>query len=185
VGTRERSIRSLDFQSLRPVIASPNRPPTASNWMTESLQSYAVIAVVGNRKPSGGARGTPSRRQVSHGPYDPSFEMPDEGGPNERLAGDSIPRRVTPSRVRLAVFKPAQSSLFEPRPVRALISGRASRVHRSLVIHLSQAVAPTEASVAGLRPPWSCSGLRCALEYGLEAQHLLPLLPTMVESPSS
>jgi len=44
------------------------------------------------------------------------------GGPNERLAGDSIPRRVTPSRVQLAVFKPAQSSLFEPRLVRAPIS---------------------------------------------------------------
>jgi hypothetical protein len=27
---------------------------------------------------------------------DPSFEMPAEGGPNERLTGDSIPRRVTP-----------------------------------------------------------------------------------------
>jgi hypothetical protein len=28
-------------------------------------------------------------------PYDPSFEMPAEGGPNERLTGASIPRRVT------------------------------------------------------------------------------------------
>jgi hypothetical protein len=66
------------------------------------------------------ARGTPSRRQVTYVPYDPSFEMPDEGGPNERLTGDSIPRRVTP--IQLAVSKPAQSpgrgepsdSLFVP-----------------------------------------------------------------------
>src|SRR4029453_7862384 len=44
------------------------------------------------------------------------------GGPNERPTGDSIPRRVTPSQVQLAAFKPAQSSLFEPRLVRAPIS---------------------------------------------------------------
>jgi hypothetical protein len=51
------------------------------------------------------------------------------GGPNERLTGDSIPRRVTPSRVQLAVSKPAQSSLFEPRLVAAPIS--AARYERT------------------------------------------------------
>jgi hypothetical protein len=82
----------------------------------------ARVVPIGDRKPSGRARGTPSRRQVTYVPYALSFEMPDEGGPNERLTGDSIPRRVTPSRVQLAVFKPAQSSLFERRLVRAPIS---------------------------------------------------------------
>jgi hypothetical protein len=88
-------------------------------WKRISCQTPVIV---GDRKPSGGARGTPSRRQVTYVPYALSFEMPDEGGPNERLTGDSIPRRVTPSRVQLAVFKPAQSSLFEPRLVRAPIS---------------------------------------------------------------
>jgi hypothetical protein len=63
-------------------------------WKRMSCQTPVIV---GDRKPSGGARGTPSRRQVTHVPYDPSFEMPAEGGPNERLTGDSIPRRVTPS----------------------------------------------------------------------------------------
>ena len=75
--------------------------------------------------------------QVAYVPYDPSFEMPAEGGPNERLTGDSIPRRVTPSRVQLAVFKPAQSSLFEPRLVRAPISAARYERTRPLVIHLN------------------------------------------------
>jgi hypothetical protein len=84
--------------------------------------SCQTPVIVGDRKSSGGARGTPSRRQVTHVPYDPSFEMPDEGGPNERLTGDSIPRRVTPSRVQLAVSKPAQSPPFYSRGSFALRS---------------------------------------------------------------
>ena len=68
------------------------------------------------------AAGKPSGRWVTYVPYDPSFEMPDEGGPNERLTGDSIPRRVTPSRVQLAVSKPAQSSLLQSRGSFALRS---------------------------------------------------------------
>jgi hypothetical protein len=68
----------------------------------------------------GGGKGTPS----------PSFEMPDEVGPYKRLTGDSIPRRVKPSRVRLAVSKLAQSPLLlEPRLVRAPIS--AARYERT------------------------------------------------------
>ena len=74
------------------------------------------------RKAERRARGDAQPVQVAYVPYDPSFEMPAEGGPNERLTGDSIPRRVRPSRVQLAVFKPAQSFLFEPRLVRGLIS---------------------------------------------------------------
>jgi hypothetical protein len=88
-------------------------------WQRMSCQTPVIV---GDRKPSGGARGTPSRRQVTHVPYDPSFEMPDEGGPNERLTGDSIPRRVMPSRVQLAVSKPAQSPLSYSRGSFALRS---------------------------------------------------------------
>jgi hypothetical protein len=73
--------------------------------------SCQTPVIVGDRKPSGGARGTPSRRQVAYVPFDPSFEMLAEGGPNERLTGDSIPRRVTPSPVQLAVSKPAPIGL--------------------------------------------------------------------------
>src|SRR5215217_379539 len=64
---------------------------------------------VGDRKPSGGARGMPSRRWVTYVPYDPPLEMPDEGGPNERLTGNSIPTPVKPKPSQLAVSKPAQS----------------------------------------------------------------------------
>ena len=42
-------------------------------------------------------KGTPSRRQVTYVPYDPSFEMPAWGGPNERLTGDSIPGESRPA----------------------------------------------------------------------------------------
>ena len=90
------------------------------------------------------------------------FEMPDEGGPNEGLTGDSISRRVTPSRVQLAVSKPAQSSLFEPRLVRAPIS--AARHERTdLWRSISIKRLPQRKHQSLARDPWSCSGLRCAL----------------------
>jgi hypothetical protein len=73
---------------------------------------------------------------VTYVPYDPSFEMPDEGGPNERLTGDSIPSRVTPSRVQLAISKPRSRLLLEPRLVRAPISA-APHERTDLVIHLN------------------------------------------------
>jgi hypothetical protein len=99
---------------------------------------------------------------VTYVPYDPSFEMPAEGGPNEPLTGDSIPRRVTPSRVQLAVFKPAQSSLFERRLVRAPIS--AARHERTdLWRSISIKRLPQRKHQSLARDPWSCSGLRCAL----------------------
>ena len=41
-------------------------------------------------------------------PYDPSFETPDEGGINGPPARGSIRVRVKPSRVQLAVSKPAR-----------------------------------------------------------------------------
>jgi len=80
---------------------------TPGKWM-----SCQTLVIRRDRRPSGGARGTPSWRQVTYVLYDPSFEMPDEGGPNERLTGDSVPGRVTPSQVQLAVCKLAQSCLF-------------------------------------------------------------------------
>ena len=87
------------------------------------------------------------------------------GGPNERLTGDSIPRRVTPSRVQLAVSKPAQSSLFEPRLVRAPIS--AARHERTdLWRSISIKRLPQRKHQSLARDPWSCSGLRCALNTG-------------------
>ena len=48
---------------------------------TLKRMSCQTPVIVGDRKPSGGARGTPSRRQVTYVPYDPSFEMPDGGWP--------------------------------------------------------------------------------------------------------
>jgi hypothetical protein len=63
------------------------RKPTADRdafrrYVCHTLKrmSCQTPVIVGDRKPSGGGRGTPSRRQVTHVPYDPSFEMPDEGG---------------------------------------------------------------------------------------------------------
>jgi hypothetical protein len=136
--------------------------------------SCQTPVIVGDRKPSGGARGTPCRRQVTHGPYDPSFEMPDEGGPNERLTGDSIPGRVTPSRVQLAVSKPAQSSLFEPRLVRAPIS--AARYERTRPLGDPSQLSGCPNGSISRWPPTPVELLRpqMRLEYGLEAQRLLP-----------
>ena len=46
---------------------------------TLKRMSCQTPVIVGDRKPAAG-KGTPSRRQVIYVPYDPSFEMPDEGG---------------------------------------------------------------------------------------------------------
>jgi hypothetical protein len=119
------------------------------------------------------ARGTPSRRQVTHVSYDPSFEMPDEGGPNERLTGDSIPRRVTPSRVQLAVSMPARSPLFYSRGSSALRSVPRVTSAPTFGDPSQLSACPTEALVAGLRPP-ELLRHQMRLEYGLEAQRLLP-----------
>jgi hypothetical protein len=64
---------------------------------TLKRMSCQTPVIVGDRKPSGGARGTPSRRQVTYVPYDPSFEMPDGGGPNERLTGTPSPGESRPA----------------------------------------------------------------------------------------
>ena len=108
------------------------------------------------------ARGTPTRRQVTYVPYDPSFEMPAEGGPNERLTGDSIPGESRPAEYSWPCFKPAQSSLFEPRLVRAPIS--AARHERTdLWRSISIKRLPQRKHQSLARDPWSCSSLRCAL----------------------
>jgi hypothetical protein len=122
---------------------------------------------------------------VTYVPYDPSFEMPAEGGPDERLTGDSIPRRVTTSRVQLAVFEPAQSSLFEPRLVRAPIS--AARHERTdLWRSISIKRLPQRKHQSLARDPSSLLRPQMRLEYSLEAQRLLPYLPPrMIGSPSS
>jgi hypothetical protein len=107
------------------------------------------------------------------------------GGPNERLTGDSIPRRVTPSRVQLAVSKPAQSPLFYRRGSFALRS--VPRVTSAPTFgDPSQLSGCPNGSISR----WPATPLELLrrhmrLEYGLEAQRLLPLLPTMVGSPSS
>jgi hypothetical protein len=81
---------------------------------TLKRMSCQTPVIVGDRKPSGGARGTPSRRQVTHFPYDPSFEMPDEGGPNERLTG--TPSQASHAQPSTAGrVKPAQSPLSYSR----------------------------------------------------------------------
>ena len=105
------------------------RKPTADRdafqrYVCHTLKrmSCQTPVIVGDRKPSGGARGDAQPAAGDYVPYDPSFEMPDEGGPNERLTGDSIPRRVTPSRVQLAVSNPAQSPLSYSRGSFALRS---------------------------------------------------------------
>jgi hypothetical protein len=115
--------------------------------------------------------GSPAGRSptavVTYVPYDPSFEMPDEGGgPNERLTGDSIPRRVMPSRVQLAVSKPAQSPFFYSRGSFALRS--VPRVRSAPIFaDPSQLGGCLNGRISGWpATPWSCSGLRCALNTG-------------------
>jgi hypothetical protein len=46
-------------------------------WMRMSCQTPVIRR---GSEAQRRARGTPSRRQVTHVPFDPSFEMPDEGG---------------------------------------------------------------------------------------------------------
>jgi hypothetical protein len=48
-------------------------------------------------KPSGGPQEKPSGRWVTYVPYDPSFEMPDEGGFNGRLSGIQSVRESSPA----------------------------------------------------------------------------------------
>jgi hypothetical protein len=70
-----------------------SRPPTGTlssgTFVTSKRMSCQTPGIRRDRKPSGGARVTPSRRQVTYVPYDPSFEMPAEGG------ADSMSRRNT------------------------------------------------------------------------------------------
>ena len=88
------------------------------------------------------------------------------GGPNERLTGDSIPRRVTPSRVQLAVFKPAQSPLSSSRGSFALRSVPRVTSATDLWRSISIKRLPQRKHQSLARNPWSCSGLRCALNTG-------------------
>src|SRR4029450_8661553 len=103
--------------------------------------------------------------------------MPDEGGPNERLAGDSIPRRVTPSGVQLAVSKPARSSLLQSRGSFALRS--VPRVTSAPTLgDPSQLTGSPEASVTGPRPLELLS-LSCALNTGSRQSVYCLTLPRM------
>jgi hypothetical protein len=51
----------------------------------------------------------PSGLWVTYVPYDPSHEMPDEGGPNECLTGTSIPHvsQAQPSTASAAFLLPS------------------------------------------------------------------------------
>jgi hypothetical protein len=106
------------------------------------------------------------------------------GGPNERLTEDSIPRRVTPSRVQLAVSKPAQSSLLQSRGSFALRSVPRVTSAPTFGDPSQLTGSPTEASVAGPRPLELLS-LRCALNTGSRQSVYCLMLPRMVGSPSS
>ena len=57
-------------------------------WKRMSCQTPMIRR---DRKSSGDAGGQPSGRTVTYVPHDPSFERPDEGGPNGRLTGNSFP----------------------------------------------------------------------------------------------
>jgi hypothetical protein len=81
------------------------------------------------RNPSGDARAKPSGRSVTYVPDDPSFETPDDGGPSGGLTGASIPTSQ-PSRVQLAVSKPAHPPLSRAAADSYSYLCRASRAPR-------------------------------------------------------
>jgi hypothetical protein len=84
------AIAPRELRGRRSAICAESRPPTSRRNVCHTLKRMSCGTAVIRRltgNPSGGPQGKPSGRWVTYVPYDPSFEMPDEGGFNGRLTG--------------------------------------------------------------------------------------------------
>ena len=79
---------------------------------------------------------------MTYGPYDPTFETPDKGGPSGRLTRASIPYASQSSRVQLAVLKPAHLALSRAPGSFALRYVPRVAGAPTILIHVNQPVAP-------------------------------------------